>query len=256
MRYNKAIVWLLCSSVILLTIAAFYYKRGWDTVDGQLREIATNVNAVNEVMNDLGGLYNRTRSGIILKQLVSLDAPFVAVFGDSIVEQMYFPALDGLNVINTGISGSKALESLPFLRQILADSRGPLVILSMGANDAFGKNVATPERFAAGYEALARAVLDSDRALVLVTLPPMEPGKFAADKFDHASIPAYNDRIREIGQRLGVTVADVDAVLEAWRKGQPDGFTVDGVHLGAKAAALWRETVYAAARKALAAGKP
>jgi lysophospholipase L1-like esterase len=256
LRYNKAIVWLLCSSVVLLTIAAFYYKRGWDTVDGQLREIATNVNAVNEVMNDLGGLYNRTRSGIILKQLVSLDAPFVAVFGDSIVEQMYFPALDGLNVINTGISGSKALESLPFLRQILADSRGPLVILSMGANDAFGKNVATPERFAAGYEALARAVLDSDRALVLVTLPPMEPGKFAADKFDHASIPAYNDRIREIGQRLGVTVADVDAVLEAWRKRQPDGFTVDGVHLGAKAAALWRETVYAAARKALAAGKP
>ena len=225
-------------------------------MDGQLREIATNVNTVNEVMNDLGGLYNRTRSGIILKQLVSLDAPFVAVFGDSIVEQMYFPALDGLNVINTGISGSKALESLPFLRQILADSRGPLVILSMGANDAFGKNVATPERFAAGYEALARAVLDSGRALVLVTLPPMEPGKFAAGQFDHASIPAYNDRIREIGQRLGVVVADVDAVLEAWRKGQPDGFTVDGVHLGAKAAALWRDTVYAAARKALAAGKP
>jgi lysophospholipase L1-like esterase len=126
----------------------------------------------------------------------------------------------------------------------------------MGANDAFGKSVASPERFAAGYEALAQAVLDSGRALVLVTLPPMETGKFAADNFDHASIPAYNERIREIGRRLGVAVADVDAVLGEWRKGRPEGCTVDGVHLNAQAAGVWRQTVYAAARDAMAARKP
>ncbi|WP_300157664.1 GDSL-type esterase/lipase family protein [Solidesulfovibrio sp.] len=225
-------------------------------MNGQLREIAVNVDTVNTVMNDLGGLYNRTRASILLTQLRSAQDDLVIVFGDSIVEQMYFPTLSGINVVNTGISGSKALESLSFMRQVLAGSHGPLVIVSMGANDAFGKSVASPERFAAGYEALAQAVLDSGRALVLATLPPMETGKFAADSFHHASIPSYNEQIREVGRRLGVPVADVDAVLEEWRKGRPEGCTVDGVHLNAQAAGVWRETVYAAAREAMAARKP
>lgn len=256
MRYNKAILWLLGSSLLILSCLAIYYKKGWDTVDGQLREISSNVDTINTVMRDLGGLYHRTRSAIILAQIKSQADDVLVVFGDSIVEQMYYPCVLGHNVVNTGISGSRALESLPFLRDVLAASHGPLVVLSIGANDAFGSAVATPEQFAAGYEALAKAVLDSGRGLVLATLPPMEPGKFAAENFDHASIPAYNERIREIGRKLGAQVADVDAVLSAWRQGRPEGCTVDGVHLNGQAAGVWRETVYAAAGKVLAAKKP
>ncbi|WP_428562130.1 MAG: SGNH/GDSL hydrolase family protein [Solidesulfovibrio sp. DCME] len=222
-------------------------------MDGQLREISSNVDTINMVMRDLGGLYYRTRSAIILTQIKSQADPLLVVFGDSIVEQMYCPATDGLNVVNAGISGSKALESLPFLQQVLAASKGPLVVLSIGANDAFGASVASPEQFAAGYEALARAVLDSGRALVVATLPPMEPGKLAAEHFHHPSIAAYNTRIREIGQRLGARVADVDDALDRWRQGRPEGATVDGVHLNGQAAAVWRDTVYAAVKSALAA---
>jgi len=255
LRENKVIFWLLCSSIVILSCAAFYYKRGWDVVDGQLREISSNVDTLNTVMRDLGGLYYRTRSAIILTQINSQVDDVFVVFGDSIVEQMYYPATLGHNVVNTGISGAKALESLPFLEKVLAASRGPLVVLSIGANDAFGASVASPERFAEGYAALAKAVLDSGRALVVATLPPMEPGKFEAENFHHASIPAYNERIREIGRRLGAQVADVSAVLEGWRKGRPQGATVDGVHLNAQAATVWRDTVYAAVKNALEAGQ-
>lgn len=234
---------------------AFYYKKGWDTVDGQLREISTNVDTINTVMRDLGGLYHRTRAAIILTQIKSQSDPVLLVFGDSIIEQMYYPPTAGYNVINAGISGAKALESLPFLQEVLAASKGPAVVLSIGANDAFGKTVASPEAFAAGYEALAKAVLQSGRALVLATLPSMEPGKLAAEHFDYKRVPEYNAHIREIGRRLGAQVADVHDVLDAWRQGRPDGATVDGVHLNGQAAAVWRTTVYAAVQKALAGAK-
>ncbi len=253
MRYTKKIVFLLCCSVVILSALAFYYKRGWDTVDGQLREISNDVDSINMIMHDLGGLYGRTRSGIILTQLHSQDENLIVMFGDSIVEQMYFPETAGYNVINSGVSGARALESLPFLQKVLAASHGPAVVLSIGANDALGDKVATPEDFAAGYEALAKAVRQSGRALVLVTLPPMEPEKFTAVKFDYTRVADYNAAIREVGRRTGAVVAEVHDAIDAWRKGRPGGFTVDGVHLGAQAAALWRQIVYAAVARALPA---
>jgi len=253
LKYNKAILILLCSSLVCLSLLALYYKKGWNAVDGQLREISTNVETINTVMTDLSGIYARTRAGIILTQLKSQQEELLVVFGDSIVEQMYFPTTTGRNIINTGISGTKALEAKPFLEQILAASNGPLVVLSIGTNDAFGKAVASPDQFAVGYEELARTVLASGRKLVLATLPPMELDKIAAMQFDHASVDAYNIRIRDIGRRTGAVVADVNAVLTRRRAEHPGSFTVDGVHLDATAARVWRDTVYAAIDKALAA---
>lgn len=251
MKHQKLILALLCGSLLCL---ALYYKKGWDTVDGQLREISTNVDIINTVMHDLSGIYARTRSGIILTQLRSQNEDLIVVFGDSIVEQMYYPATSGHNIINTGISGTKALEGKPFLEQVLATSRGPLVVLSIGTNDAFGKSVATPDQFAAGYAELARTVQATGRKLVLATLPPMESDKIAALQFDNASIDAYNTRIRDIGRQIGAVVADVNAVLAKRQTDRPGSFTVDGVHLDAAAASVWRDAVYAAIGLALASG--
>ena len=121
----------------------------------------------------------------------------------------------------------------------------------MGSNDAFGKDIANPDRFARGYEELVRCVLADGRKLVLATLPPLETDKIGAEHFDGASLDAYNSRIREIGARLGVVVADVNAVLTKRRVEHPGPFTVDGVHLDGAAAGVWRDTVYAAIRAAL-----
>lgn len=231
---------------------ALYYKLGWDRMDKQMREISTDVDTVNTAIKDLSGLYSRTRVSIILAELRSQDLPLIVMFGDSIVEQMYYPALDGINVINTAISGSKALESKPFLDNVLAASRGPLVVLSMGTNDAFGGKVATPEQFAAGYEALVGAVLDSGRRLVLTTLPPLESDRDRARMFNGESLASYNPIIREIGARHNLIVADVNAALLAQRAAQPGSHTVDGVHLDPASAVLWRDTVYAAIRQSLA----
>jgi lysophospholipase L1-like esterase len=221
-------------------------------VDGQLRELSSNVDTINTVINNLGGLYARTRTEIILKQIRSQDDKLLIVFGDSIVEQMYFPMTSGLNVLNAGISGTRALEAKPFLQDVLAASHGPLIVLSIGSNDAFGKKVSTPQEFAAGYEDLVRTVLASGRKLVLVTVPPLENDKPGAEHFDGTSLVAYNEHIREIGRRLGVVVADVNDVLARRRAAHPGSFTVDGVHLDAAAAGVWRDTVYAAIRQALA----
>ncbi|OLN25541.1 hypothetical protein DVDV_3284 [Desulfovibrio sp. DV] len=252
MKTDKVILLLLLGCLVSMSGIALYYKLGWDRMDKQMREISTDVDTVNTAIKDLSGLYARTRSGIILAQLRSQDLPLIVMFGDSIVEQMYCPAIDGINVINTAISGSKALESKAFLDSILAASRGPLVTLSMGTNDAFGEKVATPEQFATGYEALVRTVLDNGRRLVLVTLPPLEREKAEARLFNGVSIEAYNTAIRTIGQRHKLVVADVNAVLTARRTAQPGSHTVDGVHLDAASAAVWRDTVYAAIHQALA----
>ena len=252
MKYNKTIIVLLCCSLLCLSLLALYYKKGWNAVDGQLRELSSNVDTINTVINNLGGLYARTRTAIILKQIRSVDDNLLIVFGDSIVEQMYFPLTSGLNVLNAGISGTRALEAKPFLQEVLAASHGPLIVLSMGSNDAFGKKVSTPQEFAAGYEDLAKTVLASGRRIVLVTVPPLETDKPGAERFDGRSLVAYNEHIREIGRRLGVVVADVNDVLTRRRAAHPGSFTVDGVHLDAAAAAIWRDTVYAAIRQALA----
>lgn len=252
MKKDRLTLLLLGGCIVLLSVLALYYKRGWNVVEGQLREISGNVDLINSVMHDLGGLYGRTRGGIILTQLASQDENLLVVFGDSIVEQMYYPATAGHNLLNSGISGSKVLDSKPFLEKVLAGSKGPLVVIAMGANDAFGGTVARPDDFAAGYEALARLVLASGRRLVLATLTPLETTKVGAGHFDPASLALYNVRIREIGARLGVVVADVNAVLARRLADHPGPFTVDGVHLDAAAASVWRETVYAAIAEALA----
>lgn len=231
---------------------ALYYKLGWDRMDKQMLEIATDVNTVNTTIKDLSGLYSRTRVGIILTQLRSQDLPLVVMFGDSIVEQQYFPAIDGINVVNTGISGTKVLDAKPFLENILAASRGPLVAVSMGTNDAFGEKVAPLDVFVAGYEALVRTVLDSGRRLVLVTLPPLEREKPEARLFSGASLDAYNGAIRDLAARHKLVVADIHAALTARRASRGESQTLDGVHLDPGAAMVWRDTVYAAIRQALA----
>ena len=231
---------------------AFYYKLGWDRMDKQMREIATDVNTVNTTIKDLSGLYRRTRIGLILTQLRSQNDPLIVVFGDSIVEQLYFPALDGTNIVNAGISGAKALESQEFLDNILKESRGPLVILAMGTNDAFGEHIAAPEQFAAGYDALVAAITASGRKAVLVTLPPLERDKPESRLFSGASLDAYNAIVREVAARHGLLVADVNAVLTQRRLENSVSQTVDGVHLNPAAAGAWRDAVYAVARQALA----
>ena len=252
MKIDKVIVLLLVGCLVSMSGIALYYKLGWDRMDKQMREIATDVNTVNTAIKDLSGLYSRTRVGLILTELRSQDENLIVMFGDSIVEQLYFPALDGINVVNTGISGSKALEAKSFLDNILAATHGPVVALSMGTNDAFGEKVATPEQFAVGYEALVRAILDSGRKVVLVTLPPLEPDKPESRMFNGASLDAYNAVIQEIGKRHGLVVADINAMLTERRRTLNASQTLDGVHLDPAAAAKWRETVYAAIRQTLA----
>ena len=256
MKKDKPLFLLLGGTILLLSLLALYYKRGWNVVEGQLRDLSGNIDTLSAVMHDLGGLYGRTRVAILLAEASSQDEQLLIVFGDSIVEQMYYPATGGYNVFNAGISGAKALEALPFLEQLLERSRGPLVVLSMGDNDAFKEDGVTAEQFAVGYETLARRVLASGRRVVLVTLPPLEPGKPGAVRFDASSLDAYNVRIRDIGARLGVVVADVNAVLAGRLAARPGPFTVDGVHLDAVAAAVWRGAVYAAIDQALARPAP
>ena len=234
---------------------AVYCKLDSVRMDKRMREAdatATNVTNVTTALNDLSGFYKRTRRGVCLSALRSQNDPLIVLFGDSILEQLYFPALDGINAFNAGISGAKALESLEFVGDVLAASHGPLVILALGVNDAFGPPVTAPEQFAAVYEALVRAILASGRKTVLVTLPPLESDKSESQLLSGTNLDAYNAVIRETGARHALLVADINAVLTQRRLKNYVSQTVDGVHLTAAAAVVWRDTVYAVARQALA----
>lgn len=251
LKTDKLLVALLTGCLLSMSGIAFYYKLGWDRMDAQMREIASDVDLVNATMQDLGGLYRRTRIAIIQAQLRSQGLPLIVIFGDSIVEQLYCPALAGRNVLNAGISGARVLESQPFLESVLAAAPGPLVIVAMGVNDAFGAAGTTPEQFEAGYETLCKTVLADNRRLVLVNLPPLEQDKPEAKRFDAAKIARYNAIVAAVAGRLGVPLADINAMLAERRKASGQSQTVDGVHLNPAAAAAWRDTVYTVALRAL-----
>ncbi len=251
MKTDKLLVALLTGCLLSMSGIALYYKLGWDRMDAQMREIASDVALVNTTMQDLGGLYRRTRIAIIQAQLRSQGLPLIVILGDSIVEQLYCPALAGRNVLNAGISGARVLESQPFLESILAATTGPLVIVAMGVNDAFGAAGTTPEQFEAGYEALCKTILADNRRLVLVNLPPLEQEKPEAKRFDAAKIARYNALVAAVAGRLAVPLVDINAMLIERREASGQSQTVDGVHLNPAAAAAWRDAVYTAALRAL-----
>lgn len=251
MKTDKLLLALLIGCLLSMSGIALYYKLGWDRMDTQMREIASDVDIVNTTIQDLGGLYRSTRIAIIQAQLRSQGLPLIVILGDSIVEQLYCPALAGRNVINAGISGARVLESQPFLESVLAATTGPLVVVAMGVNDAFGATGTTPEQFEAGYETLAKTVLADNRRLVLVNLPPIEQDKPEAKRFDAAKIARYNAIVAAVAARLNVPLVDINAMLTARRETSGQGQTVDGVHLNPAAAAAWRDAVYTAALRAL-----
>lgn len=84
------------------------------------------------------------------------------------------------------------LESQPFLESILAAASGPLVVVAMGVNDAFGATGTTPEQFEPDAKPCCKTVLVDKRRLVLVSLPPIEQDKPEAQRFDAAKIARYN----------------------------------------------------------------
>ena len=255
MRKDKVILLLLLGCLVCMSGIALFYKLDSDRMDKRVRDVdatSTTANNVTTALQDLSGFYRRTRIGVCLSELRSQNDPLIVLFGDSIMEQAYFPALDGINTFNAGISGAKALESLEFVADVLAASNGPLVILALGVNDAFGPPVTTPEQFAAVYESLVSAILASGRKAVLVTLPPLENDKSESQLFSGTNLDTYNAVVRAAGARHGLLVADINAVLTKLRLKTLVSQTVDGVHLTPAATVVWRDTVYAAARQALA----
>lgn len=251
MKTERLVAVLLLGCLLTMSGIALYNKLGWERMASQMRELNSNIDLVNATIQDLSGLYRRTRVAILQAQMQSQDMPLVVILGDSIVEQLYCPALAGHNVLNAGISGARVLESKDFLNNTLTLTHGPLVILAMGVNDAFANGDTSPEQFEAGYQALAQSVLADNRRLVLVNLPPIEQNKTEALRFDTAKADRYNAIVTVVAARLGVPLVDIRSLLDARRQAEGKAQTVDGVHLTPQAAAAWRDAVYAAARDAL-----
>jgi lysophospholipase L1-like esterase len=239
---------------LLLLGALFLYFR---TERANLRLARQDFkNNANIIMNGLGDLYLTTKRAVLLDELDTVDAPGVFVFGDSIVERMYFPSVCGLNVFNAGISGARATESGEFLGAVLDRAPFRLMVLSMGTNDASRKLEVSPEAFSASYDHMVQAALDRKIRVILVTIPPLEESrKEILLLFDPERIAAFNERIMAIGKKHGLTVVDVNSLILSQTAERHDSFSVDGVHLNPTYARFWREAVYAAVRTALADAK-
>jgi lysophospholipase L1-like esterase len=252
---KKTFIFTLLGGLLILGSVTLHYTFKMEKFEVDRLQFKDNINTLKLVLQDLGNLYATTKRGILLTQLSTVEDATILAFGDSIVEQMYFPLVNGKEVFNAGICGAQATESRVFFNAALDQSKFLLIVLSIGSNDAIRKLAVDPQEFIAAYRALADLAQQRNIPVVLATIPPLETSKKGAELFDPERIEAFNNGIKALGQERDLPVVDINAIIREKNAQRLDAFTVDGVHLNGVYARFWREAVYAAIRSSLAGKK-
>ena len=118
--------------VIVILSIIIHYKVLIEKSEVNEMQFKENVHTMRLVLQNFGKVYEKTKQDILMSQLSSTENPAIMIFGDSIIEQMYLPSLDGRNVFNAGISGSRVVNSGDFLKNIISKSKIKLIVFSMG----------------------------------------------------------------------------------------------------------------------------
>lgn len=168
------------------------------------------------------------RLAVIRSQISRVQKPII-VMGDSIVETAFLPAsICGHPVINAGIGGATVGFLVRYAEAIVNNSNPPLIVISVGLNDAG----ATPEAFRAAYQAILRS-LPSPRIAMAIS-----PAR-------GLNVERLNNVIREITENAAIELP-----------GLYEGMTIDGIHLDKGGYAIWNNALLKAVETKLSCSSP
>lgn len=180
--------------------------------------------------------YGRSRTGVVRAHLDQVHAPYVLLAGDSYMELFLPERLPcGRDVVDAGVSGAKAGETLLLLGKLRLEPRPAAALLSVGLNHLLAKGKPgrpdAVEAFRHDVEALIARLAGGGTHLVVIAIPPLPATGGAI--FDTPSIARYGDILRAACARSGCTFVDPFAAARdpdaSWRA-RP-GVPTDNLHL-------------------------
>lgn len=158
----------------------------------------------------------------------------VLVIGDSIVESWYVNTTSKCRVINAGLGGGGVRDAKLLLSKLDKKMGVRLsgIVIAIGVNDAQRRSfpVNYLNDWKKEYESMIGMAHQLHPKLTLSTILPVEDGMpLGANYFDRAMIEAMNTYLRQLANKKGIHLLDMN--LHFSNNGK--GFTVDGVHLTA-----------------------
>src|SRR5262245_14355300 len=154
-----------------------------------------------------------------------LSATAFLAFGDSITKGMVFDTYPGRleaklrqryqtqgpGVANEGVDGERVSpDGLNRLSPAINARRPQVLLLLEGSNDLNGGS-AGATRALDGLTEMVRNAKGRGLTVFLATIPPQRPG--AQRAFTQPQVPGFNDNVRAIAQREGVTLVDIYALM-------------------------------------------
>ena len=181
-----------------------------------------------------GARYVDIRKHLILHQITQAASDFLLVIGDSIVEGLHMPSLDGAPVISAGIGGGGVLDVEELVAKIPADRPIKKIVIAIGVNDTPHGNIPPNhyDRWRVAFEkTISRAKSLADNQVAVCTIIPVETGKPLGDlNFDPIKIGEINSIIRDVARKTNTHLIDQDPSFASLTSAGIV-YTTDGVHL-------------------------
>jgi len=181
------------------------------------------------ISNSSKGTISSTAVGntiVIMGDSLINKSDWVQRFGGMISST--FPSL-GYNVIGSGVNGEMAFQGLSRFKSTIASKNPKVVIIAYGTNDIGS----SPGRFSSSMEKLVIKAKSIGAMVFINTVGPI----YRSGKEDW---PVFNQIIRSIASKYGITVIDVAESLNK----NPGVYLTDGIHYSSEGAGVVAQSVF------------
>ncbi|MEX1129962.1 MAG: GDSL-type esterase/lipase family protein, partial [Vicinamibacterales bacterium] len=159
-----------------------------------------------------------------------------------------YPDQPQITVINEGLAGERASDSLNRLNGALSTHRPEAVLLMHGVNDLNAIETGITQKTVDAVEELIKAARSRGLTVFVATLPPLSPPKASCPE----CVEPFNERLRGVAAAKGAVLVEVYA---AWGN-RPGLMGADGIHPTEAGYEVIAGAFFEAIRKALESPLP
>lgn len=179
-----------------------------------------------------------------VEELVPVTKKNIVMLGNSLTERGFWSEyFQNKRVLNRGIGGD-CISGMINRVQPIVDGEPKAVFIMAGVNDLLFSAISY-EKLLQQYERLLNIIAKgSPRTKVYIqsALPVNEPMNQELLKDQNVRLAEYNALLRKMAERRGLVYIDIWSAMQ--RNGElPAEYTIDGIHLNAKAYAVWIEMI-------------
>ena len=158
--------------------------------------------------------------------LVVMPAAAYPVQLQTMLRNRYITQSTAINVVNSGISGEYAVDSVKRFSQVMASVRPEVVLLLDGYNDLNNFGSSAVSSAAAAVEAMAKDARNRGARVYIASLTPPRAG--GRNAIPASTIATYNDRMRAIAAGENAVFVDL---YQALVSNVTTFVGIDGLHL-------------------------